>query len=128
MSTVYVPIEKKLDRQIDVCRKGAQTNRSTIVLVTKPRNAAPHSDPSTWTRVIEITPHGDVCELPAEGLRTTLGDHLTAVGLGGFVTAIDTAAKEHRAKRDAKREHFRKLASDKRKAMQAAAASKVVAA
>jgi hypothetical protein len=134
VNPVFVPIEKKLDRQLDVCRKGAQTNRCTVYLVSKPRNAAPHSDPSTWDKVFEITPAGDVRELPAKGLTVTLRDRMLAAGLGTLVDATDLLVKEQAAadaariaKREEKRAYFRKLAADKRKAVQAAQATKAVA-
>lgn len=119
--TVYVPIEKKLDRQLDTCRRGAIKDRCTVYLVRKPRHhGTTPTDPKTWTRVIEITPDGDVRECPAAGLHTSLRDHMIAAGLGGFVATADAAITAHKAKRQAKRDHFRKLAADKRKAIQAA--------
>lgn len=126
--TVFVPIEKKLDRQLDTCRRGAIKDRCTVYLVRKPRHhGTTPTDPKTWTRVIEITPDGDVRECPAPAMHTSLRDRMIAAGLGVVVEAADIVITEHKAKRQAKRDHFRKLAADKRRAVAAAQARKAVA-
>ena len=60
-----VPEQRNLDRQIEVCRKGAQTDRVYMVIERTTKRG-------TKLPIIEITPQGDIREVPAPTMRTSI--------------------------------------------------------
>lgn len=90
-SVVHLPIERKLDRQLDVCRHGAKTDRCTVVIERRRTDRAGnvHSTP-----VIEITPEGDVNEIPVATMRTSLGELFKAQ----YLDSLDGACSETSAR------------------------------
>ena len=68
---IRLPLEKKLDRQLDIARHGALTDRCTVVIE---RTRTDRHGNAITTPVIEVSPHGDINEIPVPTLRTPLLD------------------------------------------------------
>lgn len=113
---VRIREERKLDKQIDYCRFGAKRDKVTVLIE---RMAGDRTIP-----VLEITPMGDIREIPAPTLRTPIhrlfqeqysridnygaidAKHRFALMVGeahAIVEAERRDSKERRARRDAKK-------------------------
>lgn len=57
--------ERNLDRQIDICRKGAIRDRVRVIIERPTKRG-------TKIPVLEITPQGDIREVPAPALKTPI--------------------------------------------------------
>ncbi len=72
---VRMPLERNVDKQLELCRFGAQRDHMIVVLEREVTNASGHvvrREP-----VVEITETGDVREVAPRGLRVSLMDRLT---------------------------------------------------
>jgi hypothetical protein len=86
-SVVRMPEERNIDRQIGICRFGAQRDGVTVLIVRK--------TPRGEQVVFEITPQGDVIEPNAPGLKASLRARLEEQYLTAHNAA--TQAATHRA-------------------------------
>jgi hypothetical protein len=67
---IRLPEEKKLDKQIDICRFGAKRDNVTVLI----ERTITRKDGSTNTfPIFEITPAGDLREVPPPSLKATIG-------------------------------------------------------
>ena len=60
-----MPEQRNLDRQIDVCWKGAQKDHVYVVIERTTKRG-------TKLPIVEITPQGDIREVPAPTMRTSI--------------------------------------------------------
>ena len=65
LTIVHMQEQRNLDRQIEVCRKGAQKDHVYVVIERTTKRG-------TKQPLIEITPQGDIREVPAPTMRTSI--------------------------------------------------------
>lgn len=100
--TVRMPLEKKLDRQIDICRLGARKDRVAVVIEREVK----HKGSGTIIRrepVIEITPDGDVREFDAPRLRTRMHTAIANDRMQQLAAEATRMIEADRRRKDAKR-------------------------
>lgn len=90
-SVVRLPIERKLDRQLDVCRHGAVTDRCTVVIEKRRQDRFGNE---IVTPVIEVSPNGDINEVPVPTMRTSMRDLFKSQYLG----SLDGSVSESKAR------------------------------
>jgi hypothetical protein len=92
---VHFRAEKNLDKQIDLCRFGAQKDNVTVIIerVTERRDGTFRRTP-----LLEITPHGDVLEVPAARMRITLMEHAASAHLLYLEGGMNKQAAESHAR------------------------------
>lgn len=64
-TTIHLSEENNLDRQIDICRKGATRDHVRVIIERTTKRG-------TKIPLIEITPQGDIREVDAPTLRTPI--------------------------------------------------------
>lgn len=95
--TIRLPEEKKLDKQIDICRFGAKRDNVTVLI----ERTITRKDGSTSTfPILEITPQGDLRETPPLGLRVTIGALMTCQHVRYLEGEMNVAMAEGHEKLD----------------------------
>lgn len=69
MRVVRLPEERNMNRLIDIVRLGARRDNAMVIIERHIGNRR--------VPVLEVTPEGDLCEVPAARLRTTIGAHMS---------------------------------------------------
>lgn len=90
--TVRLAEERKLDRQLDYCRFGARKDNARVIIERTVTSKNPHV-PVRRVPILEITPDGDVREVPAPTLKHSLAD--------AFPAAFQAARRRPAAKKAA---------------------------
>lgn len=72
-AVVRLPLEKRLDRQIDICRFGARRDHVTVIIE---RHTTRKDGSVRRTPILELTPDGDIREIDAAPLRVAIAAHM----------------------------------------------------
>ncbi len=123
VGTIYETAEPNRQRQIDKCRAAAKLAQCRVIIRAERTDRRGNTH---YTPVVDISPDGDVTEIPAATMRTSMGDlfmaqyQRSATGLDNIASAkavdrmtrivaesehdIATRVAEARAKAQAERE------------------------